>query len=304
MNIAERKNNVENVAAKLHKVYDDSISIIIRKKWAEALNETSNTFNISVLSQFMQNEITKVNQEIVSLYDQTVKYSGTTKSIILFKAIVDDLTRIDSEYRVNSLYSYEHEVTVCRNRWCSSEAFVNSEMNSAILNETVRQYRSYTDDLRTLSWTNEDQLLQSFVKPSNVDDVWTKIFFSVKRYDYAWSFDIVIIKIATTILMLHALIIIMHSCVLLFTGRFYVYASSLEKLATLTFNSWSSVALRSTSMIIDKDASWARSTAVRESHEQKKNDVDYLQLVVDASLHTDVENELLHRRSITGKRYQ
>lgn len=64
----------------------------------------------------MQNEITKVNQEIVSLYDQTVKYSGTTESIILFKVIVDDLTRIDSEYRVNSLYSYEREVTVCRNR--------------------------------------------------------------------------------------------------------------------------------------------------------------------------------------------
>lgn len=264
----------------------------------------SNNFNISVLSQFMQNEIAKVNQEIVSFYDQTVQYSGTTESIILFKVIVDDLTRIDDEYRVNSLYSYEREVTVCRNRWCSSEAFVNSEINSAILNETVRQYRSYTDDLRTLSWTNEDQLLQSFVELANVNDVWTKIFFSVKRYDYAWSFDIVIIKIATMILMLHALIIIMHSCVLLFTDRFYVYASSLEKLVTLTFNSRSSVILRSTSMIINKDASWTRSTAVRESHEQKKNDVDHLQLVVDENLHTDVENELLHRRLIAGKRYK
>lgn len=64
----------------------------------------------------MQNEIAKVNQEIVSFYDQTVQYSGTIESIILFKVIIDDLTRIDDEYRVNSLYSYEREVTVCCNR--------------------------------------------------------------------------------------------------------------------------------------------------------------------------------------------
>ncbi len=252
----------------------------------------------------MQDGITKANQEIVSPYDETVEYPGTVESIILSKAIADGLARIGSEYRVNPLYSYEREVTVCRNRWCSSGAFVNPGMDPAILNGTVGQYSSYTRDLRTLPWTDEDQLLQSFAEPANVDDVWTKISFPVKRYGYAWSFDTVTIKIATAVLMLHALIIIIHSCVLLFTGRSYAYASSLGELVALAFNSRPPAALRSTSVAIGKGASWARSTAVRESHGQEKDGVDRLQLVVDEGLHTGVENGLLHRRPVAGKRYR
>lgn len=110
-------------------------------------------------------------------------------------------------------------------------------LNPAILNGTVGPYRSYTEDLSNLPWTDGDQLLQSFAEPANVDDVWTRISFPVKRYGYAWSFNTVTIKVATAVLLLHAVIILVHSCVLLFTGRTYAYASSLGELVALAFSS-------------------------------------------------------------------
>jgi len=289
-----RKNYVANGFALgyIEQHQDRPPPIRIRKEWADSLNAADHNSTSTVLANFINDGMRKYKEQELGL-----AWPAYGQSVMLSKAVADGLARIGSEYRVN--YVVNRETTICRKGWCSRGPFLNPPLGPSILNGTVAEYDTYYPRLLP---NNTGQILESFPEPADIGDVWTRISFPVKRYGYGWGFGTVTIKVATAVLILHAAIIIIHSCILIFTGRSYSYASSLGELLALAFNSKPPATFKSTSVGISQGSTWARSTAVREDY-WKEHEADRLKLVVE-DLHKGAEKESLYRRPIVGKRHE
>lgn len=273
----------------------------IRKSWADALNPTSDTSTTSVLAQLLQDGAKEARNQGGK---RTNLDGGIVQSIILSKAFADGIARIGAEYRVHPLMPKHRNVTVCRNKWCSSGPYINPGIEPKVLNFTWDEWREKSSELTYGQWQEGAQLFQSYPEPDDLATQWTQLSFPMKRYGYAWSFSTKTVKVATVVLMLHTLIIAIHCFHLLFVGRSYNFASSLGDLIALALNSHPPAALSSTSVAIKKDSNWARRTAVRELQGLEKDKVDRLELVADEDGINSVGDGFLHRRVITGKRYQ
>lgn len=303
--VIEREVNAANAKARAHQsTYKKQYPFTIRKAWADALNPASNTSDTTVLAQLLQDGAAKAGPDPMGDFAPALNFPSSVQAVILSKAVADGLSRIGAEYRVNPLVSSARNVTVCRNEWCSSGIFVNPPIGPGILNGTVANWNDYFEDFSYGDWPDDEQILHSFSEPENVDSVWTRVSFPVKRYGYAWSSNTVTVKVATAVLMLHVLVIGIHCCFLLITGLSYSYASSLGELIALALNSRPPTVLKSASVAIVKSASWTRPTAVRETPGRQEDAVDRLELVADEDIGESVEKGSLHRRLVAGKRYQ
>ena len=85
-------------------------------------------------------------------------------------------------------------------------------------------------------------------------------FLCMKRYAYEWICPTVTTKVAVALLILHAIVILVHCCVLDYTGISYSFAGSI---GALMLNSKPPVILESPSAEVSNGSKWARSTAVR-----------------------------------------
>ena len=281
-----------------------SNEITIRKDWADALNPVSNTSTTSILAKLL-NDGAEVARQQGRSYDASLLSQNITYSVMLSKAFADGLSRIGAEYRVNPLFTSQRNITICRHQWCSSGTFDAATIGGPrIFNGTWEEWDGYTTDLNYGARQGDQQLLHSYPKPDDADTVWTRISFPRMRYGYAWSFDTVTVKVATAVLMSHTLIIVLHCCFILYTGRSYNFASSLGDLLALALNSRPPAALESTSVGVNKGKSWARTTAVREFQSLEKDGVDRLEIVANESGTTELGDGDLHRRVIAGKRYR
>ena len=282
--------------------FNGPTAITIRKAWADALNPTSNTSDTSILAQFLRDGAAKAPDN--AGYDVTIgKVSGIMEATLLSKAIADGLSRIGAEYRVNPLRGIERNATMCHNGWCSSGPFAIAQSRPTILNSTYSEGREFLGDFAYIDM-DESTMLHSFPEPEDASSVWTRVSFPLSHYGYAWSFNTKTVKIATANLMLHALIIVIHCCFLLVSGRSYFYASSLGDLIALALNSTPPAAMESASVAIRKGASWTRPTAVRETRRRGDMGIDRVEIVTDDDVGESVEKDPLHRRLVPGKRYQ
>lgn len=278
----------------------------IRKDWADALNPISNTTSKPLLAELLQDGANQAVQQ----FEKTSKEGGveflmSVHSSLLSRVVADGLARIGAEYSVNPRTPDQRNVTICRNRWCSSGPYLSPLSKPKICNGTKSEWFNYfATEFRYGYREPDNQLLHSYPEPKDIATSWTRVAFPVKRYGYAWSLEPTTVKIATVVLMLHTLIIIIHCCYLILTGRCYSFASSLGDLVALALNSQQPAAFKSASVGIGKSTSWSRPISVRESQGHEKDAVDRLEMVADEHGVKSVEDASLHRRLVAGKRYQ
>lgn len=269
------------------------------------MNPTSDTSSTSLLAQLLQDGTGQADQQIQKPYDGTNESFIFGQSNILARAIADGIARIGAEYSLDPLDSNGANVTVCRNQWCSNGPYHIGPLGPEIFNGTSSDWPEYASELSYgNSGVSDYQFLHSYREPNDIATSWTRITFPIKNYGYAWSLEPTTVKIATAILMLHTLIIIIHCCYLILTGRCYSFASSLGDLLALALNSRQPDAFKSASVAIGRSTSWSRPISVRESQGREKDTVDRLELIADAHGVKSVEDASLHRRPVAGKRYQ
>ena len=134
---------------------------------------------------------------------------------------------------------------IYRHKWCSR------------LMEQIRGYYRPSPLLKKIE-------LYSFSEPVDIEYIWTRISLPMKRYGYGWIYPTVTTKVAVALLVLHATVILVHCCVLVYTGISYSFAGSIGELMALTLNSKPPAMLEAASAEVSNGSTWARSTAVRE----------------------------------------
>lgn len=247
--------------------------IRIRKEWADSLNAATDDPASTVLTNFIDEAFGNMSYSESGSSTEPVLLSQ-----IISSAVADGLARIGSEFRVDS--SRKGTVVACYHGWCSHYLLKESH------------------DL------DEDDALDTFPEPADIETKWTRVSFPVNRYGYGWKYNTVTAKVATAFLILHAIVILIHCCVLIYTGTTYSFASSIGELTALALNSKPPATLKATSAGISSRSTWTRSTAVREVRGNGYQP-DRLEIAIDEGLHKCVEDdESPYQRPVAGKSYE
>ena len=207
-------------------------------------------------------------------------YPGFGQSGMLSVAVANGLAAIGLEFTQN--------VTACSGGWCSQGPYYTRGTGYTIFNGTGEEgitaceYDSRRQLYPAKSPTDSSLILQSFKEPSKSfrDSQWTQVSFPVFKYGYGWSFTPVTIKIATAVLMLHALFIIAHVSYIILSAQSYTFARDLAELLALALESRPSEVFSAASVKHSKSSEvWKRSVAVRQT-QASKYDAHKLELVV------------------------
>lgn len=171
-------------------------------------------------------------------------------------AVADGLVRTGAEYSEyhmvstlftfattdsdgNTLRAYEtfnSTITLCREGWCSQAYLIGDAWGLVMLNGIAHKFRVYyTNQASTNIYENVtgSLLYYTFLEPADSKITWTQISFLFKWYGYGWGFDTVTFKLATAILIIHAVIIIVHCCYIAYSGLSNSSISSLGDLVAL-----------------------------------------------------------------------
>ena len=188
---------------------------------------------------------------------------------------------------------FSRNVTACRSDWCSQGPYYSKTWQYVIINGTGKEgfdSCDYSSGLQTYPAKDPDDpahLLQSFKEPPKAfrDAQWTQLSFPVFKYGYGWGFSSITVKLATALLILHALIIVLHVGHSLFSGVSYHYASSLAELVALALESdpAASDCGYVDSVMRGKRAIWDRKTMIRQVVAEAPGDqhaVEKIELVV------------------------
>ena len=97
----------------------------------------------------------------------------------------------------------------------------------------------------------------------------TEVRIQVRRYGYGWSFQGVPIKLAATVLVLHALIALIHVFAVVFGGWTSISWTSMGQMLVLAFTSLPPNTLRNTSAGVECLSSWKQTLAVRELRDMR-----------------------------------
>lgn len=284
----------------------------IRKGWTDSLNAASANSS-TVLADLIDGALQTFQRQGPRLLTPV-----DVQSKILSMAVADGLARIGAEYNVNNGVSPVLEggsdsqgydtmanmITICRRGWCSQGYFVDNLLGPAILNGTVSDFSAYYQELDYTFWQNvTGNILHSFPKPADIATSWTRVSFPVHRYGYGWNFNTVGVKVATAILILHAVIIIVHCSLLVYSGFTYSFIGSLGDLVALALVSEPPSTLRSTSVGIARNSTWSQPTTVREVGE-KEYGASRLALTVGGDDKTTDEKAIVRRRPVVGRGYE
>jgi len=284
----------------------------IRKDWADSLNGASANSS-TVLTDLIDGALQTFHRQ-----GPRTRTPVDVQSKILSMAVADGLARIGAEYNVNNGVStvlqgstgpqgYDtmgNTITLCRRGWCSQGYFVDNLLGPAILNGTVNDFVAYYQELDYTIWQNvTGNILHSFPEPANMVTSWTQVSFPVQRYGYGWSFNTVGVKIATAILILHAVVIVAHCCLLMYSGVTYSFIGSLGDLIALALISEPPSTLKSTSVGIARNSTWSQSTTVREVGE-KEYGASRLALIVGGGHEAADGKAIAHRRPVVGRGYE
>ena len=281
----------------------------IHKEWADSLNAASG--NSTMLVDLIDNAM-QVFQKLSGASGSRVH----AQAKILSMAVADGLARIGAEYNVNygvstlfqgadtqAYNTYNSTITLCRNGWCSQGSLIDDLRGPAILNGTVERFREYFPALGYGYFNTSQQLLHSFPEPADIATSWTQVSFPVKRYGYGWGFDTVAVKIATAILILHAVAVIAHCCYIMYSGLKYSFIDSLGDLVALALVSEPPVPFQATSVGVARGSTWSQSTAIREVG-GKEFGASKLALVVGEDPRNPSEKTFSHRRPVVGRAYE
>jgi len=283
----------------------------IRKDWADSLNAASANSS-TVLADLIDGAL-QVSHEQTTKTGEVVD----AQSKILSMAVADGLARIGAEYNVNKGIStllqstsgqiydpMNSTITLCRKAWCSQGYFVDNVLGPAILNGTVDDFRASYEMLAYGFWGNvTGNILHSFPEPADIGTSWTQVSFPVHRYGYGWGFNTVAVKVATAVLILHAVIIIAHCCLIIYSGVAYSFIGSLGDLVALALISKPPSKFKSTSVGIARRSTWSQPTMVREVG-AKEYGISRLALTIGGDHEATDEKAIPHRRPVVGRGYE
>lgn len=284
----------------------------IRKGWTDSLNAASANSS-TVLADLIDDALQTFRRQ-----GPRTRTPVDVQSKILSMAVADGLARIGAEYNVNNGVStvlqsssgaqgYDtmaNTITLCRRGWCSQGYFVDNLLGPAILNGTVHDFLAYYHELDYTTWQNvTGNILHSFPEPADIVTSWTQVSFPVQRYGYGWSFNTVGVKVATAILILHAVTIIVHCCLLVYSGVAYSFIGSLGDLVALALISEPPSTLKSTSVGIARNSTRSQPTTIREVGE-KEYGASKLALTVGGDDKTRDEKAIMRRRPVVGRGYE
>jgi hypothetical protein len=249
----------------------------IDEGWIKSFDASQNNTNSTVIESFVDDGLKVLTDARGSYLNQL----PAALALILSKGITDGLSRIGSEYVVNSYldtYLRSNNVTVCREGWCSQGPYAKAPTGPAILNGTFDDYMLYFDS--DMPAIYDRPFLTSFPAPHDIDEKWTRISFRVKRYGYRYGFDTSAVKIAAAILLLDVAIVLVHSVATIVDGRTFGYGQSLGELLALAVNSPPTKGFNSGPEGISSSSAWRKTTSVeRCAAEDGLN--RRLQIVVD-----------------------
>ena len=267
----------------------DRPEMVLRKSWADALNAANGTSNstsnsTTVLTKFLDAGMRSYSAEVNPATDGD--WPGYGQSLLLATAVANGLAAIGLEFNQNA--------TACRGGWCSSGPFFDTNLGHMLYNSTMKDAygncpsTTYQHNIY-VNATSDQQMLVSFKEPDTATRKaqWTKLAFPIKMYGYGWGFNTVTVKIATAVLLLHAVVILTHVCIMVVSGRSYSYASYLDELIALALQSRPTKVFRSGADAAagegksdwKQGGAWSRKTAVRQVS-RNEYEVDHLELVV------------------------
>lgn len=233
--------------------------ISVHKTWADSLNAASSNSSTKLadLIDGASQILKKQENPAGTLVDAQTK--------ILSMAVAEGLSRIGAEYNVNrgvddlvqassnshaqtirAYNTYNSTITLCRKGWCYEGRLVDYTKGPVILNGTREDFRPFYTELSIDTYDNVagNLLYRSFPEPADIETAWIQISFPMKRYGYGWGFDTVAVKVATVILILHAVIVLAHCCFLFYSGLRYSFIDSLADLVALALTSEPPFAMR------------------------------------------------------------
>lgn len=159
-------------------------------------------------------------------------------SQLLSKVLTDGLSRIGSEYGVSSKFywgggvysSAVGKAAICCKGWCS-EGNITANAFPTFVNRTWEELGAGP---APSGHNDSERLLRSFPRLSNIDAIWTRVSFPIRRYGYGYSMSGVTVKVAAAILIFHALISVGHTLyVVVFDATTYNFTTSLGELIIL-----------------------------------------------------------------------
>ena len=238
------------------------------KVWADVLNAFFESSNSTIVATFIDSSMeiyrtTLPERENFGLDDMY--------NLILSTVIANGLASIGTEYLQN--------VAICKGEQCS-QGLVNI---SQVLIFDGTEDESNECGLGGIESNASvySQLSQYLRDPGGEarNSQWTEISFPIFKYGYGWSFTPSTVKSATVILLLHALIVIIHVCYVLFAGLSYSFADDIAELLALALESKPPEIFNTSKLPKCRDRIWTRSTMVRQAEEDGR-----LELVVDEGL--------------------
>ncbi|KAG8532966.1 uncharacterized protein KY384_001748 [Bacidia gigantensis] len=238
----------------------------VRKSWADALNKANGTSNTTVMTQFLDAGM----KQYVANVDPTDKYFPSFgHSLMLSIAVANGLSAIGLEY--------QHNVTMCRKGWCSQGPFYSRSQEFVVANSTNEHDNLACGDMGSpMPGSNEgnrSRLLHTFAEPDEAfrNAQWTQLSFPVFKYGYGWGFDSITVKVATAILLFHAMMILTHIVLSLYFGGSESYANGLAELLALALQSSPSLALEPVAMAPGRKT-WNKAAMVRRRKQLEPQD--------------------------------
>lgn len=161
-------------------------------------------------------------------------------SQLLSKVLTDGLSRIGSDYGIISKFYWEEgryttavgKGAICCKGWCS-EGNITGHDFPTFINGTWEGLNN-AEGTAPFGHNSSEQLMRSFPRLSNIDAIWTRVSFPIRRYGYSYSMSGVTVKVAAAILIFHALITVGHTLyVIVFDATTYNFSSSLGELIIL-----------------------------------------------------------------------
>lgn len=255
----------------------------IHKEWVDALNARNNTTNSSTLATFIDASSVQYRAHVSST-DPT--YPGLGHSLMLATAVANGVASIGLDVAQN--------ITVCHAGWCSQGPYYTRQYGYTIYNGTRAEgYQACghnDDDPISLHPANNDTddspILQTFREPDRafIDSQWTQVSFPIFKYGYGWSFTPRTIKFAAAILLLHALVVIVHVCYVLFAGLCFDYAGSLAELLALALESQPAKVFKPKSIGKSRETPWVWPAVVREVETSNGDDKKFKLIVHDKDI--------------------
>ncbi|KAJ9604544.1 hypothetical protein H2200_010657 [Cladophialophora chaetospira] len=162
---------------------------------------------------------------------------------------------------------------------------------------------SYTMNLANMNhfggvieYPNQDTVSFPDYARSN-PDLFTEVVWTIRRFGYAWSFRSVTTYLATTVVVLHIVLVVVHMSVVM-TRRWECRSwSTLIEFLTLAFQSPRTTVLEGTSAGIEDSSTYAQRVGIRESEDRRS----VVLVAGDAQL--DSDSLLKNTKLKAGKKY-